>query len=82
MTTIDLNTVRPAPRGMLHTLVEAVASHLTVLLNARRNRRVFEDLLRWNDHMLADIGLTRDEVRSALSAARFSEDPSKGFVPR
>ncbi|MDJ0930130.1 DUF1127 domain-containing protein [Breoghania sp.] len=32
----------------------------------RRNRLAVKQLLTWNDYMLRDIGLTRDDVRCAL----------------
>ncbi len=40
-----------------------------------RNRRTVKQLAEFDDHMLADLGVSRDDVRSALSQP-FIHDPS------
>jgi uncharacterized protein YjiS (DUF1127 family) len=75
-TTTEVNPIRWTTTGRLRALVEAAAVLLATFRKAREARRSVAQLLHWNDHMLSDIGLTRDEVESAL-AARFTEDPSK-----
>ncbi len=46
-------------------------------LKNRLNRSVVTRLDGFTDHELADIGLTRLDVQSALSTTRFFEDPSR-----
>ncbi|MXN66212.1 DUF1127 domain-containing protein [Stappia sp. GBMRC 2046] len=43
--------------------------------NAHRNRRQISRLLEMDDHMLADIGVSRTDIQSALMGDVF-EDPS------
>lgn len=43
--------------------------------NAHRNRRQINKLLEMDDHMLADIGVSRSDIQSALMGDVF-EDPS------
>ncbi|MBB3608398.1 DUF1127 domain-containing protein [Rhizobium sp. BK602] len=43
---------------------------------AIRNRREINYLHELNDSQLMDIGLTRQELRSALTTSTFFEDPS------
>ena len=69
------NPVQSTASGKLRNLAEAGAARLAALWSAVKNRRSVARLLKWDDHMLSDIGLTRGDVRSAL-AAPFSEDPS------
>jgi uncharacterized protein YjiS (DUF1127 family) len=45
------------------------------MVEAYRNRRQVARLLKWDAHMLRDIGLTPGDVRSAL-ASPLAEDPS------
>jgi len=54
---------------------EAAAAFLSAVFKARRNRKATRGLLEFDDRMLRDIGLTRGDVRSALSC-RFDEDPT------
>lgn len=49
-----------------------VAAHMW---NAHRNRRQISKLLEMDDHMLADIGVSRGDIQSALMGDVF-EDPS------
>jgi uncharacterized protein YjiS (DUF1127 family) len=58
--------------GILHTLVRT--AHET--LDAWKRRRQVARLVEFDDHMLADIGLTREDVREALDLP-FSHDPGR-----
>jgi uncharacterized protein YjiS (DUF1127 family) len=64
-----------APHG-LRQVFEAGAARFAAMWAAVKNRRSVNNLLSWDDRMLADIGLTHGDVRGAL-AARLSEDPSQ-----
>ncbi|MEX3006901.1 DUF1127 domain-containing protein [Hoeflea sp. TYP-13] len=44
----------------------AVLSRAAALLIRRKNRRAMLSLRELNEHQLADIGVTRDDLRSAL----------------
>ena len=57
--------------GILAGLLHTVASTVRVWIH----RRQVVDLTQFDDHMLADIGLTRGDVRQALDLP-FSQDPS------
>jgi hypothetical protein len=46
-----------------------------------RHRRDVEMLASFNDHMLADIGLTRSDLRNASSEARW-HDPTAQLITR
>jgi uncharacterized protein YjiS (DUF1127 family) len=58
--------------GILQTVVHKVHE----ALYAWRNRRQVAVLSEFDDHMLADIGLTRRDVREALDLP-FSNDPGR-----
>jgi uncharacterized protein YjiS (DUF1127 family) len=60
----------------LRQFLEAGFARVGAVWTAVKNRRSVNNLLAWDDHMLADIGLTHGDVRGAL-AARMSEDPSQ-----
>lgn len=65
----DASTGAPRPAGSRFSrLIARIA-------NARRARRDFEALRDANEHLLADIGLTRGQLETAL-AAPFWVDPS------
>lgn len=49
-------------------------------LRRRLNRHAIRRLDGFTDHELADIGLTRLDVQSALSGARFFDDPSRDLA--
>ena len=57
------------------SLVALVTYWLKVLARARRHRREARILNGFNGHMLADIGVTRADLRDAFSAP-FWEDPT------
>lgn len=62
-------------RHTLATLAGTGARHLAALWTAFRNRRAAFRLLEWDDRMLRDIGLTSNDVRSAL-AGHLNDDPT------
>jgi uncharacterized protein YjiS (DUF1127 family) len=62
---------RSAPAAVLPALVDAVQG----AWRAWSNRRKLTSLTDFDDHLLADIGLTRDDVRVALDLP-FAHDPS------
>ncbi len=55
--------------------VYAAVAFARTTWKARRNRRAVTDLLRFDDHALADIGLTRGDVAAVLAGPAL-EDPS------
>jgi uncharacterized protein YjiS (DUF1127 family) len=57
--------------GLLAVAVET----LRRVVRTWSNRRTVVSLADFDDHMLADIGLSRDDVRQALSLP-FGEDPA------
>jgi uncharacterized protein YjiS (DUF1127 family) len=61
-----------AGEGILSTL-SAFAGRI---VRAWNNRRQIVDLAEFDDHMLCDIGLTRQDVRDALDLP-FSHDPGR-----
>lgn len=60
-----------AEAGLLSTLEEAVRR----FVRSWSNRRKVVSLVDFDDHMLADIGISRSDVRQALSLP-FSHDPA------
>ncbi|HVY19348.1 MAG TPA: DUF1127 domain-containing protein [Bauldia sp.] len=64
-----------SPVHGLRAFVEAGFARVASAWTAMKNRRSVNRLLEWDSHMLADIGLTEGDVRSAL-ASRLAEDPS------
>ncbi|MEJ1157699.1 DUF1127 domain-containing protein [Prosthecomicrobium sp. N25] len=76
MHTTDRTTTPPHLLGA--AAVAAVKGFVTLvgsLWRVRRNRREVADLLEFDDRMLADIGLMRGDVTSAL-ASPLDVDPS------
>ena len=65
----------------LGRVVSAVGNVIMRHWRAFRNRRAARVLLEWDDRMLADIGLTRHDVRSAMSLPP-GEDPTAQLVVR
>jgi uncharacterized protein YjiS (DUF1127 family) len=74
-TTEFSHTELASPAQGVKNFVEAAVARLAGMWTAARNRRQVNRLLAWDSRMLADIGLTEGDVRSAL-AARPAEDPS------
>lgn len=64
-----------APSSRLSALILRVTAALIAVRRARIHRREVTDVLRLDDHMLKDIGLTRTDVLNAL-AGPSSIDPS------
>lgn len=60
-----------AEAGLVRTILQFVAEAVGRL----RNRKSMVQLSELDDHMLSDLGLTRGDVRSALSEP-FPRDPS------
>lgn len=52
-------------RVSLSELDFPVTRYLNQILKAYRHRKALQQLLEAEDHMLADVGLTRDDVRHA-----------------
>ena len=61
-----------AGRGVLRAV--------TTAYNRRRNRSALRELLNWNDRMLADIGLMREDVRCVLATSRQFEPSERLHV--
>jgi uncharacterized protein YjiS (DUF1127 family) len=64
-----------APTGATPTRGNRLSRLIARIAAARRARRDFESLRDANEHLLADIGLTRGQLETAL-AAPFWIDPS------
>jgi uncharacterized protein YjiS (DUF1127 family) len=64
-----------AARPFLTAFSGALETLLRTAWRRRRNRRVVNDLLEMDDHILADIGVTRGDVAVALSRSGIG-DPS------
>lgn len=83
MTTIlHHSTIRPARTSLVSLTASAFAAAGRAIANAwkvRRNRREIRQLLEFDDHMLADIGLSRSDVVYAVLSDRF-DDPSGRLV--
>ncbi len=78
MTAIDpLSTGSIAPRATAN-LVRVVAV-MRALYRAWRSRRDIARLAELSDHQLADIGLTRDDIRVARRAP-LATDPTTGLA--
>jgi uncharacterized protein YjiS (DUF1127 family) len=58
--------------GALHTLYRAASE----AVHAWQHRRQISTLVDFDDHMLADIGLSRQDVKEALDLP-FSHDPGR-----
>lgn len=61
---------------------ERLWAFLASRLRGRWNRAAIRRLDSFSDHELADIGLTRTDVRSALEGTRFFEDPSRRLATK
>ena len=53
----------------INTIVSVSAARVAAVWEAAKNRRSVGRLLEWDDRMLRDIGLTSNDVRSALSGS-------------
>lgn len=83
MTTIPhLNTKHPARVSLVNAAIEilgALANRVAGAWAAWRNRREIRHLLEFDDHMLADIGLSRSDVLAAMMRDPF-DDPSNRLI--
>jgi uncharacterized protein YjiS (DUF1127 family) len=61
--------------GFLTALMLASAKGLVRIQTAMAHRRAAKQLMEWDARSLKDIGLTRDQVRGALSLP-LTEDPT------
>lgn len=75
--TLDLD-IAPARKSLAARFAQ-MAAVLLDLLRILRNRREIAALGDFSDEQLADIGLTRADVRTSLSGSRFV-DPSGHLV--
>jgi uncharacterized protein YjiS (DUF1127 family) len=73
--TAEIRTERWAPVGSTVAALTRGAWQFAVAVKHRRELRRLTDL---DDHMLADIGLTRSKLHAALSAPPW-RDPTKGL---
>jgi uncharacterized protein YjiS (DUF1127 family) len=69
----------PPPRSWLPRFVIRAWSSLSAALRESRDRRALTYLSEWNEHMLRDVGLTRDDVRRrpTISDSRWLIDNSR-----
>jgi uncharacterized protein YjiS (DUF1127 family) len=77
MTTL-VSVKAPRPGSSTRSLVQdvrALGRRMVASLRARKNRRTVADLLDLDDRMLADIGISRADLISALSLPA-ERDPS------
>lgn len=76
MATFEFTTTTPAGTGeKLAHVALSTAEQVAKVWRAVKNRRSVAKLLDWDDRMLRDIGLTSNDVRSAMSGP-VREDPS------
>ncbi len=76
MTTTEIQTGQVPATHRLQSILAVSAARVAAVWRAAQNRRQVGKLLGWDDRMLADIGLSQGDVRSAL-ATPFPEDPSQ-----
>ncbi|WP_136659654.1 DUF1127 domain-containing protein [Nitratireductor sp. XY-223] len=72
MTTIH-RSLDTSATGKHRTIWSALQSAIVSLFVRYRNRRQVVSLNEFNDHQLADIGLTRDDLRFALRGGAFDD---------
>jgi len=75
MATTDFLPLAPPSGSLVKRAAGTAVAFVAAVLRARRNRKATLPLLEFDDRMLRDIGLTRGDVRSALTC-RFDEDPT------
>lgn len=54
-----------------------MAFHLTSLFRRSERKRVLTDLMKFDDHLLRDIGLTRTDL-ALMRSGRHHTSPSRG----
>ena len=57
--------------------LSGLASLVVEAFERRRKRREIAELLTYDDFMLADMGITRDDVASSLMSGDFSDPSSR-----
>ena len=72
MTTIH-NSLETPISGKRGSVVRTFWQRLISLYKRRQNRQSIVSLSDFNDHQLADIGLTRDDLRHALRGGPFDD---------
>jgi uncharacterized protein YjiS (DUF1127 family) len=55
-----------------------MAFSLTSMFRRHERKRVYTDLLKFDDHLLRDIGLSRGDL-AAMRAGRHHSTPSRGY---
>ena len=76
MATTELTHSQTSQIGeRIQHVIEVSAARVAAVWLAAKNRRSVNRLLEWDDRMLRDIGLTQNDVRSALAGGA-SDDPS------
>lgn len=75
------NSARPSAGQVFRHAISAVSGKVTALVRILLNRRVAGQLQHLSDHDLADIGLTRDDLRHGLSMP-FTADPTAELARR
>jgi uncharacterized protein YjiS (DUF1127 family) len=69
MTMASTTTHAPSGSGFAGELVHSLAAAAAGYWRKRVNRRRVKALLELDDHLLADIGLTRADIDTALGSA-------------
>lgn len=72
MIELDLPLIKLTPAARLLEVVNAFNTFRVAL----RNRWAVNRLAQLDDHLLADIGLSRTEVQHLLRSSGFADDPS------
>lgn len=72
MTTIH-NSLETPITGKRGSVVRAIWQRVISLYKRRQNRQSLMGLGDFSDHQLADIGLTRDDLRHALRGGPFDD---------
>ncbi len=76
------NSARANSAGLVFRhAISAVSGKVTALVRILLNRRIAGQLQHLSDHDLADIGLTRDDLRHGLSMP-FTTDPTAELARR
>lgn len=75
------NSARSSAGQVFRHAISAVSGKVAALVRILLNRRVAGQLQHLSDHDLADIGLTRDDLRHGLSMP-FTVDPTAELARR
>jgi uncharacterized protein YjiS (DUF1127 family) len=74
-------SAKPSPLRVISAFAGNVVLRIGKILTTYKNRRAAASLTLFDDRMLADIGLTRSDLRDALSAPAW-QDPTAILVSR